>query len=126
MNTKREIFNMFAEREIYLTSYKLDSIKERLEKSPFDIYQVELEIEKEADKYSDPNVGAYVVENKHKKFTDCIGKSVQQYDKDGVLVAEYKSLYEANKKTGYGVGNISNACNGKAKSVKGYKWKFAS
>lgn len=54
-----------------------------------------------------------------------LNKSVLQYTKDMVLVAEYPSIKEASKQTGLNGGNISECCKGKRyKSVGGYIWKY--
>jgi hypothetical protein len=50
------------------------------------------------------------------------GKKVYQL-KDGVLIKEWQSQGEA-KRCGYSQGLISNCCNGKRKSHKGYQWSF--
>lgn len=51
-------------------------------------------------------------------------KAVQQYTKDGVLVAEYESLNEASRRTKIHCPSISLCCNNKQKTAGGYLWKF--
>ena len=51
-------------------------------------------------------------------------KEVQQIDKvSGVVLAEYSSIAEAEKKTGINNRHISDVCNGKRKSAGGFYWK---
>lgn len=50
---------------------------------------------------------------------------VQQYDKDGYLIAEYASARLAAKLLNYYISGISEAANGKRKFYKGYRWKYA-
>ena len=53
-------------------------------------------------------------------------KSVIQYTLDGVFVAEYKSIGEAERQTKISGGSIRNCCNNKPhhKTAGGYIWKF--
>lgn len=51
-------------------------------------------------------------------------KTVNQYTKDGLLIASYPSTREASRQTGYNNGNISQCCNGRYKSAYGYIWKY--
>lgn len=51
-------------------------------------------------------------------------KAVIQFDKEGKLINEYKSMKEASFITGIKVGNISRCCNRKTKTAGGFKWKF--
>ncbi len=51
-------------------------------------------------------------------------KKVLQYDLNGNLIAEYDSLQEASKKTGFCISGIGNCCNGKAHTCNGFKWKY--
>lgn len=50
---------------------------------------------------------------------------VEQYSKDGMYLATWKSAREACKQLGLYPGNISKCCRGYLKSTGGYKWKFA-
>lgn len=52
-------------------------------------------------------------------------RAVQQF-KDGELVAEYKSLTEAENITGIEKHNISEACRGKSKTAGGYIWRYVN
>lgn len=49
---------------------------------------------------------------------------VRQF-KDDMLVAEYKSLTEAENITGVEKHNISEACRGKSKTAGGFTWQYA-
>lgn len=51
-------------------------------------------------------------------------KAVAQYDKDGNLIATYKSLKEACSHTGANNGSVSNVCTGKRKTANGFIWKY--
>ena len=53
-----------------------------------------------------------------------ISKSVKQYTKDGIFIAEYESVSEAERQTGICHSSISEYCNGKRKSAGGYIWKY--
>lgn len=49
--------------------------------------------------------------------------AVEQYTKDWELVAEYPSMCEAARQTGYSQGFISLCCTGKKELAYGYRWK---
>lgn len=53
-------------------------------------------------------------------------KIVQQYTKEGVLVAEYPSIREAERQTGLGRKEISNCCKGKKNynTCGGFSWRY--
>ncbi len=62
------------------------------------------------------------------------GKPINQYDKDGILIATYPSAWEASRKTGFTKQGIMIACHGgqmkgdkwvKSLQYKGYIWKYA-
>lgn len=50
-------------------------------------------------------------------------KAVQALDKNGNIVYEFPSTAEAQRQ-GFNAGAISECCNGKRKSYKGYIWRF--
>ena len=52
------------------------------------------------------------------------GKAVQQFSKDGKLVAEYESLSAAGNATGAHVPNILKCAKGIYKTAGGYIWKY--
>ena len=51
------------------------------------------------------------------------GTPVQQYTKDGQLIAEYSSLKEAERQTGIWAGSIDRCCKGQRKTANGFIWK---
>ena len=51
-------------------------------------------------------------------------KPVAQCTKDGELVKTWPSLTEIGKQTGFSIGNISLAANGKHKQAYGFIWKY--
>lgn len=55
-----------------------------------------------------------------------LSKAVIQYDKNMNKIAEYGSINEAGRKTGYGSQNIGNCCRGAkhCKTAYGYIWKY--
>ena len=55
-----------------------------------------------------------------------ISKQVAQYDKDGHLIQVWPSTNEVHRHFGFSTGNISQCCNGKLKTYKGFIWKFTS
>lgn len=48
---------------------------------------------------------------------------IVQYKLGGEEVGRYKNISEASRKTGFNHGAITQCCNGKAKTHKGYLWK---
>lgn len=51
-------------------------------------------------------------------------KSILQFTKDGEFVAEYPSLSEASRQTGFNKGNILNCCKGRYSHSAGYVWRY--
>ena len=51
-------------------------------------------------------------------------KVVIQMTLDDKFVAEYESTCDAARQTGFGQGNIAEACRGEMKYAYGYHWKF--
>lgn len=51
-------------------------------------------------------------------------KQVIQYSKSGDYITEYKSISEAARFNNLSLGSLSEACNGKRKTLNGYIWKF--
>ena len=58
------------------------------------------------------------------KVAKSMSKPVLQYTVDGELVREWKSTAEAEQQVGFSHQNISSCCLGKAKTYKGYIWKY--
>lgn len=61
-----------------------------------------------------------------KKYTDSIKKPIEQYDKQGNLIAVYDGVREAERATGIGSSQISAVALGKPrrKSAGGFVWKY--
>lgn len=61
-----------------------------------------------------------------KKYTDSIKKPIEQYDKQGNLIAVYDGVREAERATGIGSAQISAVALGKPKrkSAGGFVWKY--
>ena len=53
-------------------------------------------------------------------------KPVLQFSKDGELIAEYPSLQEVSRVTGYKAGNICRNIHGKGMAAYGYVWRYAN
>jgi group I intron endonuclease len=60
----------------------------------------------------------------HKSSALVLSKPIIQQDKQGNLVAEFSSVREASRQTGYDFSYISKCCRGKKKEAYGYIWKF--
>ena len=72
-------------------------------------------------KYVDSNKKIYKIT----KIENPVYKeTIQQYDKNNILIAEYETISEAHKKTNIHMGNISSCCKGTRKSAGGYIWKI--
>ena len=69
---------------------------------------------------------AYKTGLKQPKYADnhWSSKKVIQYDKNMNKIAEYGSIREAERKTGYDNGFISACCKGKYKTAYGYIWRY--
>lgn len=52
-------------------------------------------------------------------------KRVQQLDMNGNFIKEYNSLSEASRQNNITTSCICECCQGKRKSTKGYRWKYA-
>ena len=61
--------------------------------------------------------------NRAKKFAISRGKEVGQFTKDGKLLRTYYSTREAGRH-GYNQVSVSRCATGKAKTHKGYTWKY--
>lgn len=53
-----------------------------------------------------------------------LSRIVQQFSKEGMLIAEYPSVKEAVRVTGINEGNIRFTCQGKRPFAGGYVWRF--
>lgn len=67
-----------------------------------------------------------LIKNKFKMFGSDNPESVRvgRFDKDGVLIKEYACISDAAKELGEWRQNISQACRGIRKTVKGSIWKY--
>lgn len=61
-----------------------------------------------------------------KRIGKTMSKTVLQLRKDGSLVRVWPSTIEVQRQLGYGIGNISNCCNGKNHSAYGFKWSYTN
>lgn len=50
-------------------------------------------------------------------------KPVLQFDNFGKM-QRFEGVRDASRKTGYERSSIQDACNGKIKTYKGYRWKY--
>ncbi len=62
-------------------------------------------------------------ENKRAAATAFYGRAVIQYSLEGKEIARYRSMCEAERKTGASEQGISKVCAGKQKTAGGYLWK---
>lgn len=62
---------------------------------------------------------------KHKELmTKINGRKVNQYSKEGKIIASFNSIKEASEKTDVTISNISYIVRGKGKTAGGYIWKY--
>ena len=54
------------------------------------------------------------------------GNAILQFNTDGTFIAEYKSMPDAQRKTGVSVGSISHCVNHRTDTAGGYVWKKKS
>lgn len=57
-------------------------------------------------------------------FSKKYHRAVQQRGLNGILIAEYRSLTEAQNRTGVELHNISECCRGRSKTAGGYVWCY--
>lgn len=65
-----------------------------------------------------------IADSKRDKYNTKCSKAVQALDKDGNVAYEFASTAEAQRH-GFNSGCISQCCNGKLKSHKGFIWRYA-
>ena len=133
MNTKKEIFNYFSEKKIYLNYYFLDLATERLQKTKnvfaeLDAIEAEYSIITSQLGTIAKVKAAFVIDSSIIKHREKVSKPVIMINKKtGEEIREFSSMYQAalflEKKNGF--GPISAAANGKIKSAYGFKWQFA-
>ena len=86
--------------------------------------------------YSTDNIDIqkYIIDTKNRIYDSKVSKlkkfrkpndfkKVNQYDLDGIFIQEHNSIQEATISINGTNGNISNCCNGKSKTYKGFIWK---
>ena len=108
-----------------------DSVDNGYNTSSFDNYEYERS-EEHRKKMSESHTGEknywygkHFSEEYRKKIRENTpSKSVLQFSKDGEFIAEYPSIMEAERKTGFNNGHICACCKGKLKSTGGYIWKY--
>ena len=61
---------------------------------------------------------------RNERIAKANSKPVAQCTEEGELVKTWSSLTEIGKQTGFGIGNISLAANGKHKQAYGFIWKY--
>ena len=59
------------------------------------------------------------------RMAKALAKPVLQLDLDGNLVRRWPSLEEVRRQIGFDPGRISLCCNGKRKSHRAFRWRFA-
>lgn len=78
-------------------------------------------------KISEAEKGKQLSEETKRKISKNNSKPVVQIDPTtNKIVKVWESSIEAVRQCGFGNGNISNCCNGRHKTHKGYKWMFLS
>ena len=76
-------------------------------------------------KISESKIGITFSEEHKKKISQSKGvNGILQFSKNGELIAEYSSITEASRQTGFYQSNICECCKGKRKSTGGYIWKY--
>lgn len=61
---------------------------------------------------------------RNKRVAEAQGKTIIQYTTEGVFIAEYFSINEAERVTGINPSNICHVCHGKRKTAGGYIWCY--
>ena len=103
-------FNRPASELIFLTEYEHYKIHTIGKANPF---------------YGKHHTNESIEKGRKKQIKDNIrGKRVFQYTPYGVLVAEYNSIMQASRKTGYDPSSISKCCRGRYKTYKGFVWSY--
>lgn len=72
--------------------------------------------------------GKHHTKKTKEKISEKLAKPVYQFTKTMILITEYKSISDAEKKTHIKASNISNVCNfhKNNKTAGGYIWRFVS
>ena len=61
---------------------------------------------------------------RNERMAKALSKPIGQYTRAGELVKTWPSLTEIGKQTGFSIGNISQAANGRLKTAYGFIWKY--
>ena len=61
---------------------------------------------------------------RNERMAKALSKPIGQYTRAGELVKTCPSLTEIGKQTGFSIGNISQAANGKLKTAYGFIWRY--
>ena len=74
------------------------------------------------------NYGTAIKRRIEKAINGIQSRSIEQYTKDGTLVAEYPSIAEAERQTGFAKANICRCAQGNQKysHAYGYVWRYAN
>lgn len=134
--TKKEIWQMFADKKIYLNNHYLDQAFDTITnaKSVFaGIYQAEA-IYSKMPQFKGVNgkiFSAYKLDeyNGQMKYLAKVRKPINQIDiETGKVIATHASIYDAAEALGKnrGFSNISNAANGVVKTAYRFKWSFVN
>lgn len=77
-------------------------------------------------KYFESAKSANIVNiDKHREImTTIIGKPIIQYDKEGNMIKEYRSIADADQTSGVKKSNIQHVLSGKNKTAGGFIWKY--
>lgn len=67
-----------------------------------------------------------VIKHDYIKLAEQNKRLVQQYNREGKLLATWKGLRSAETATGVGEANIRRCCYGRGKSAGGYVWKYVA
>lgn len=80
---------------------------------------------KMGEKYGGTN-GKSIFKEKwfREKYKNICSKKIKQLDKNNTVIKEWISIKEASRELGLDASNISSCCQGKRKTVGGYKWEY--
>lgn len=71
-----------------------------------------------------PNKGKKASLALKRKLSESHGKAVMKLDKNGNVIAIFKSVTKAASATGIAISNISGVCRGKKKTAGGFCWQY--
>lgn len=114
-NTNRRILARYNNDVI---AYK--DIQEASDDTLLEIWQIRRAIQRKA--MLNGIVFSWLTEDLRGKHSNKYAKPILQISKEGEIIAEYNSAYQANQETG--IGNIYKCLNGYLKSAGGFIWKY--